>query len=752
MTRSVCRRFAALMLGMTYALTCAFVARAQTLNIPVESQIRPIQTSVLFTEFFSDFFHERDGTTYVQTGDIPAMWLRDSAAQTIPYIRFVSVYPALRYTFFGVLQRDAKNVLVDPHAEAFSADYHVWEDKWEIDSLAWPVLLALVYYVNTHDRTIFTPKLHQAMRTIVATYQCEQRHAACSHYVWPHPVPTHETYNPDTGMIWSGFRPSDDPVIYRFNIPQNMFAVVAMRLLSRFAREAFGDDRLANDATTLAAQVQVGIERYGRIWSPSHGGWMYVYETDGYGNVNLMDDANMPNLTAMPNFGWCADDDPVYRHTRSFTLSGADPYYYSGKYATGLGSPHTPKGWVWPLGIIGAAFSASKAAEVESAIKMLDQSDTLNGLMHESVNPNDPSQFTRPGIWVGQRVLGRPSLSIGRRVSNDVVRRRQYDRSARIHHADAGDHLTAEPINGDRRAQRHVGVSARAAFGPLTRLLGALALISMLPAMMPAPARSQALAQSLSVPLTGSRARSIATADLFHTLLTDFFLEDDETTYVQTGDIPAMWMRDSSAQTIPYVRFQQAFPILRERFAGVIERNARNILTDAYANAFQADYHVWERKWEIDSLAWPVVLTWVYWRATRDRTIFTPELHVALRQIVFTYQCEEHHRRCNRYDYPYPVPTDDRYNDGTGMIWSAFRPSDDPVQYRFNIPQNALAAVALREIEQIAQIGYGDAEFDGRRARACGARRARRAGLRAILQHPTPRVDVRLRNRRVGKL
>lgn len=395
MTRAFSRRIAALILGAGYALAALSPAHAQTLNVPVRAQIRPIQTETLFHEFFSDFFPERDGTTYVQTGDIHAMWLRDSAAQTIPYIRYVTSYPTLRYAFFGVVQRDAKNILVDPHAEAFTADYRVWEGKWEIDSLAWPVALAFMYYANTHDRTIFTPTLHQALRTIVSTLQCEQHHATCSHYSWPQPVPTHERYNPDTGMIWSAFRPSDDPVTYRFNVPQNAFAVIAMRLLARFAREAFDDPKLAGAATTLADGVQVGIERYGRTWDATHG-WMYVYETDGYGNDNLMDDANIPNLTALPYLGWCATDDPVYLHTRGFTLSFANPYYYTGKYATGLGSPHTPKGWVWPLGIVGAALSTRRREEIAHSIDMLDQSDTLNGLMHESVDPNDPSRFTRP--------------------------------------------------------------------------------------------------------------------------------------------------------------------------------------------------------------------------------------------------------------------------------------------------------------------------------------------------------------------
>ncbi len=299
--------FAALALGLAAAACARFPASAQTLNIPVESGIRPIQTETPFHELFADFFSESDGTTYVQTGDIPAMWLRDSAAQTIPYIRFVSRYSALHAAFFGVIQRDAKNILVDPYAEAFSADYHVWERKWEIDSLAWPVLLVFVYYANTHDRSIFTPTLHEALQRIVATLQCEQRHASCSHYTWPDPVPTHDTFNPNTGMIWSAFRPSDDPVTYRFNVPQNAMAVVAMRLLARFARDAFNDDDLAQRATTLAAQVQTGVLRYGKTFNPRYG-WMYVYETDGYGHDNMMDDANIPNLTALPWYGWCGNE------------------------------------------------------------------------------------------------------------------------------------------------------------------------------------------------------------------------------------------------------------------------------------------------------------------------------------------------------------------------------------------------------------------------------------------------------------
>ena len=394
--RAMVPRLVSLVFAVVFACGSVAPAAAQTLNIPVASNIRPVQTSILSSQLFGNFFPESDGTTYVQTGDIPAMWLRDSAAQSIPYIRYYPAFPSLSSVFNGVIQRDAKNILVNPHAEAFSADYHVWEDKWEIDSLCWPVILSFVYFVNTRDRSIFTPTLHKAMQTIVSTLQCEQQHNTCSHYSWPQAVPTHNEFNPNTGMIWSGFRPSDDPVMYRFNIPDEAFAVVAMRLLSQFARIAFDDPQLAANATKLADEVQVGVERYGKVWSPQHGGWMYVYETDGNGNNNLMDDANLPNLTGLPYIGWCSTDDPTYLNTRKFTLSSDDPYYFTGKYATGLGSPHTPKGWVWPLGMIDAALTTTKRKEITNAIDMLDRSDTINGMMHESVNPNDPSQFTRP--------------------------------------------------------------------------------------------------------------------------------------------------------------------------------------------------------------------------------------------------------------------------------------------------------------------------------------------------------------------
>ncbi|HVN70305.1 MAG TPA: glycoside hydrolase family 125 protein [Candidatus Binatia bacterium] len=390
------RSAASLALATILAFRCGATAAAETLVVPLTGErVRNIQTAALFHTLFHDFFLEDDATTYVQTGDIPAMWLRDSSAQTIPYIRYQVFYPVLRARFVGVIERNARNVLTDPYANALQSDYHVWERKWEVDSLAWTVILASVYWRSTHDATFFSPDLHKALGTIVATYACEQRHRSCSRYGYAYRTFTRDEYNPSTGMIWGAFRPSDDAVKYRFNIPQNAAAVVALRDIVELAIDGYGDDALADRAQRLGAQVQEGVETYGRYYDPDRRAWMYAYETDGLGHYNLMDDANIPNLTTLPYIDWCSAYDAIYLATRKFALSMDDPYYFAGRYAQGLGSPHTPHGFVWPLGIIGRALTATSSIEVATAITTLAETDDESGLIHESFYPDGYWRFTR---------------------------------------------------------------------------------------------------------------------------------------------------------------------------------------------------------------------------------------------------------------------------------------------------------------------------------------------------------------------
>jgi len=355
-----------------------------------------VRATTIFHTIDSDFFAEPDGTEYIQTGDIPAMWLRDSSAQTIPYVRFANTVLDFQPIVRAVIQRDARNVLTDPYANAFTQSYHVWEEKWEPDSLASPVLLAYAYWRETADRQIFTPQLHWALERIVGTYACEQRHDQCSTYTSRFLSDDGRGAQfRDTDLIWGAFRPSDDPSRYPFNIPQNMMASVALEMVAVLALDGYRDDSLAIHAAQLAVQIRAAIYRYGRVYDFRFG-WLYAYEVDGRGDFALMDDANWPNLISAPLFEYLPPDDPTYQNTRRFSLSPADPYYYSGKFATGLGSSHTPTGWVWPLGLISEAFTASTGLEVATLLKTISATSGSDELMHESFDPDDPTRFTRP--------------------------------------------------------------------------------------------------------------------------------------------------------------------------------------------------------------------------------------------------------------------------------------------------------------------------------------------------------------------
>jgi meiotically up-regulated gene 157 (Mug157) protein len=335
-----------------------------------------------------------DGTAYVKTGDIPAEWLRDSSVQVEATYLDYAKDPQVRALFKAVIQRQAKYLLADPYANAFRQDYTVWERKFELDSLCYPVLLAWKYYKVTGDASVFTPEVRAAFTRVLDTMETEQDHAGRSHYTFASKT-EHAGANPvgRTGMIWTGFRPSDDVCTYNFLIPAEMMAVQALAAMKEVAA-VWHDAPMAKRAEALRQSVHAGIQKYGIVREP-HGERIYAYEVDGLGHARLMDDANIPNLLAAPYFGYVRNDDPVYRDTRRFVLSAANPYFYSGKFAAGLGSPHTPPGMVWPLGLLADGFTTDDPARRQKVLQMLLASDPGDHRLHESFDPNDPKKLTR---------------------------------------------------------------------------------------------------------------------------------------------------------------------------------------------------------------------------------------------------------------------------------------------------------------------------------------------------------------------
>ena len=336
-----------------------------------------------------------DGTTYVSSGDIDAEWLRDAAAVMEPYIPLATTDQRIRETLRGTVARMARYILLDPYANAYWSNYRVAERKFEVDSLLYPIWFAGRYSAETGDRSIFTPEVKRAFATVLRVLRDEQRHGSRSHYT--HPDLGYRGKGNAvryTGMVWTGFRPSDDPAHYHYNVPDNMFAVVVLRRLASIERRILGDRKAAAEAWGLSVQIRRGIERHGVAWVPGVGK-IYAYEVDGMGHRVLMDDANVPSLLSAPFFGYVSTGDQLYRSTRAFVLSSRNPYFYAGKYAVGVGSSHTPRGFVWPLSLVVQALTSDDAAEIERLMRYIAAADVGDHRLHESFDVDWPERFTR---------------------------------------------------------------------------------------------------------------------------------------------------------------------------------------------------------------------------------------------------------------------------------------------------------------------------------------------------------------------
>ncbi|HEY4358141.1 MAG TPA: glycoside hydrolase family 125 protein [Acidobacteriaceae bacterium] len=374
------------------------------------------------TVFTGDYEGKPD--SYVITGDIDALWLRDSSAQVWPYLPFAKDDAELQRMLHGLIRRHARMVLLDPYANSFMRDTDakplswavhdhtdmkpgVGERKWEIDSLCYVLRLSHGYWKATGDTAPFDDTWRASARTIVKTFREQQRKNSRGPYHFqrssPNPsdtVPLSGYGNPakPNGLIYSMFRPSDDSCIYPLFIPANMFAVVQLRNLAEMAREVLHDNELAADATSLANEVDAAIKTHAVVHDP-HFGAVYAYEIDGFGNTLLMDDANVPSLLALPYLGYCKPTDPIYRNTRRMVLSASNPYFFQGKAAEGIGGPHIGLDFIWPMSLLIRGLTSTDENEVRYCLKTLRDTTANTGFMHEAFHKDDPKNFTRP--WFG---------------------------------------------------------------------------------------------------------------------------------------------------------------------------------------------------------------------------------------------------------------------------------------------------------------------------------------------------------------
>jgi len=390
-----------------------------------------LDTTVDFT------LHNGRPDSYVITGDIDAMWLRDSTAQVWPYLSLIKEDEQLKQLIAGVINRQTSNILYDPYANAFYKErtkVGEWKDdqtemkpgiherKWEIDSLCYPIRLAYHYWKITGDQSPFDTAWKEAVALILKTFREQQRKTGKGPYKFERrttwatdgvPLGGYGYPGKPVGLIFSMFRPSDDATIFPFLIPANFFAVTSLKQAAEMLNKIHHDNTTAASCLALATEIEQALQVHATTTHPRFGK-VYAYEVNGFGSYNLMDDANVPSLLAMPYLGAVKKTDPVYLNTRKLLLSSSNPFFFKGKAGEGIGGPHAGMDMIWPISIIIRGLTSSSDAEIKQCLGLLQKTHGGTGFMHESFHKDDDKQFTRKWFAWANTIFGEFALNVFR--------------------------------------------------------------------------------------------------------------------------------------------------------------------------------------------------------------------------------------------------------------------------------------------------------------------------------------------------
>lgn len=384
------------------------------------------------------FRKDDDGNpdTFVYTGDIHAMWLRDSGAQVWPYVRYANEDEHLKEMIAGVINRQFLSLSIDPYANAFNdgptgegwttddtgtpKDPNVYERKWEIDSHCYPIRLAHEYWKVTGDTSVFGDKWISGMKRVLEVMREQQRKDGPGSYIFLRVTDRqldtkcyrgHGNPVKPCGLIASAFRPSDDATTFEYLVPSNFFAVSSLRKAAEILENVNDNAEMAAECRAIADEVEAALKKEAVVYHPEFGN-IYAFEVDGYGNHFLMDDANAPSLLFLAYLDPSMSDDPIYRNTRRFVWSDANPYFYKGAAGEGISGPHIGFENIWPMSIMMRAFTSDDDDEIRDCILMLLNTDAGLGYIHESFHKDDQYDFTREWFAWQNTLFGELILKI----------------------------------------------------------------------------------------------------------------------------------------------------------------------------------------------------------------------------------------------------------------------------------------------------------------------------------------------------
>ncbi|KAK4452702.1 hypothetical protein QBC34DRAFT_483238 [Podospora aff. communis PSN243] len=433
-----------------------------------------LDTAIKWTGFVNG---TNDPLTFVVTGDIDAMWLRDSANQLLPYASLLrSDDGKLAELFRGVITLQARYILESPFCNAFQAPREskiapavnqaasddrvfppynsssVFECKWELDSLAAFLRICSVYY-NTMglDPWFYSDELGlgAVIQTIMATAESmktttydDDGFPLVSPYTFERKsYRSTETLandgrgNPvsrDTRLIRSSFRPSDDATTFQYHIPSNMMFASQLSLSASLIYEMENNtseipDGLWENMTDMIDDLRLSLHHEAVVNVPSgyfleKNETVYAYEVDGFNNFVFMDDANVPSLLSLPLLGYTNGSDEIYQRTRARVLWWQNPYLMNGPVINAVGSAHTGPGKAWPMASIVQIMTSDDDDEIFTCLRELVSSTAGTGLIHESINTFNESDFTRPWFSWANGLFGEMILDLYHR-KPDVLKR-----------------------------------------------------------------------------------------------------------------------------------------------------------------------------------------------------------------------------------------------------------------------------------------------------------------------------------------
>lgn len=398
--------------------------------------------------------------TFVITGDINAMWLRDSSNQMQSYLPLLNASSdpnSIASLYRGVINLQARYLLTSPYCNSFQppvesgidvalndaasedtvfptySNQSVFECKYELDSLGAFLQISSDYYKATGDYEFFGKfKWISAVEAVLKvahdmmspTYGPEGEVLESPYTFTRLTTRATETFANDgignpvangTGLIRSGFRPSDDATIFQLYIPANMMFSAYLNSTSEImAKLNLGNSAsLAQQMSDLSNSLHDAIETHGTVTHPTYGK-VYAFEVDGFGSTAIMDDANIPGLLSAPFVGYHGNEQ-TYTNTRNLILSAANPYYMRGPVINAIGGPHQGPGMAWPMASIVRILTSDNDEEITNELRQIVSSTDRLGLIHESINSFNQSDWTRQWFSWANGLFGQMILDLENR-------------------------------------------------------------------------------------------------------------------------------------------------------------------------------------------------------------------------------------------------------------------------------------------------------------------------------------------------